>query len=216
MTAQALTSSTAFDLLLSLEEAVLINGSSVPKNAEAREQWSGVKCLVAGMNMIVPLQQVTEILEARSLTAIPGCAGWVRGLMNVRGRLLPVFGVSEFFNGGRSRSNVSQVVVVEHGAIFCGIAVDKVFGIQKFFQEDFNERKPASEAALDGVGEYIGTSTIIDGNSWSQLDVCGLAVCMSHANPASTGASENRLEASRVRHMPALDPTDKKAEKHAN
>jgi twitching motility protein PilI len=216
MTAQALTSSTAFDLLLSLEEAVLINGSSVPKNAEAREQWSGVKCLVAGMNVIVPLQQVTEILEARSLTAIPGCAGWVRGLMNVRGRLLPVFGVSEFFNGGRSRSNVSQVIVVEHGAIFCGIAVDKVFGIQKFFQDDFSENKPRAEAALDGVGEYTGASTVIDSDSWYQLDVCGLAVRMSHANPASTGASENRLDTSRMRHIAALDQPDKTAEKHAN
>jgi chemotaxis signal transduction protein len=216
MTMQALTGSTAFNLLLSLEEAVLLNGGAVPKNAEAREQWSGVKCLVAGRNVIVPLQQVTEILEARSLTAIPGCATWVKGLMNVRGRLLPVFGVSEFFNGGRGRNGTVQVIVVEQGAIFCGIAVDKVFGIQKFFQDDFSENTPLSGSALDGVGEYAGASTVIDNDSWYQLDVCGLATRMSHANPASAVASETRLDAPRPRTDVVPGQPDKTEQTHAN
>jgi twitching motility protein PilI len=216
MTMQALTNSTAFNLLLSLEEAVLLNGSAVPKNAEAREQWSGVKCLIAGRNVIVPLQQVTEILEARSLTAIPGCAAWVKGLMNVRGRLLPVFGVSEFFNIGRGRNSAVQVIVVEQGAIFCGIAVDKVFGIQKFFQDDFSEHTPLSGAALDGVGEYAGASIVIDNDSWHQLDVCGLATRMSHANPASAAASENRLDGMRPRTTAGSSQPDKTEQTHAN
>ena len=138
MTPRVLTDNTAFNLLLELEEAVLLNGGAVPKNADSREQWSGVRCLVAGMNFIVPLHQVAEILEPRAVTSIPGCAGWVKGLMNVRGRLLPVFGVSEFFSGSRTRNGSFQIILVEQGAIFCGIAVDKVFGIQKFFQHDFS------------------------------------------------------------------------------
>src|SRR5687767_11041676 len=146
MTSHAPTGNTSFDLLLSLEEAVLLNGSAVPKNADAREQWSGVRCVVAGMNFVVPLQQVAEILEPRALTSIPGCAGWVKGLMNVRGRLLPVFGVSEFFSGARTRSNSIQIILVEQGTTFCGIAVDKVFGIQKFFQDDFSEASLVPEA----------------------------------------------------------------------
>src|SRR5688500_5799888 len=101
MTTRAPTGNTAFNLLLNLEEAVLLNGRAVPKNTDAREQWSGVRCLVAGTNFIVPVNQVAEILEPRSVTAIPGCAPWVKGLMNVRGRLLPVFGISEVFSGGR-------------------------------------------------------------------------------------------------------------------
>jgi twitching motility protein PilI len=197
MTSPVLSDSAAFNLLLNLEEAVLLNGSAVPKNMDAREQWSGVKCFAAGMNVIVPLQQVKEILEPRLLTAVPGCAGWIKGLMNVRGRLLPVFGVSEFFGGARIRNGSFQIIVVEQGAIFCGIAIDKVFGIQKFFQDDFRQGNPAFDMGLEGLGEYAGLCTVIDDDSWYQLDICGLADRMSHANPAASVAHENRVDASR-------------------
>jgi twitching motility protein PilI len=197
MTSHALSDSSAFNLLLSLEGAVLLNGGAVPKSADARAQWSGVRCVVAGMNVIVPLQQVKEILEPRSLTAIPGCASWIKGLMNVRGRLLPVFGVSEFFGGARIRMGAFQIIVVEQGTIFCGIAIDKVFGIQKFFQDDFHRGKPASGASLEELDEYAGLFTVVDDERWHQLDICRLADRMSHANPAVTVTHEGRAEASR-------------------
>ncbi len=200
MTTQIPTRNTAFNLLLSLEEAVLLNGSVIPKNTEAREQWSGVRCVVAGMNFVIPLHQVGEILEPRSLTAIPGCAGWIKGLMNVRGRLLPVFGVSEFFSGARSRNNSYQIIIVEQGAIFCGIAVDKVFGMQKFPQDEFRSGEPVSEVGLEGIGEYVGPFTVIGTESWHQLDIWGLATRMSHANPSVAATLESRLEKPRPQH----------------
>ncbi len=205
MTTRLLTANAAFNLLLSIEEAVLLNGNAVPKNTDAREQWSGVRCLVAGMRFIVPLHQVGEILEPRSVTAIPGCAGWVKGLMNVRGRLLPVFSASEFLSGVKTRNNSFQIILVEQGALFCGIAVDKVFGMQKFFQDDFRKGIPLLEAGLDGIAEYVGFFTSLDGDSWYQLDISGLAARICHANPAST--NESRSDGQRFR--PVVAGVDK-------
>lgn len=207
MTTRVPTTNAAFNLLLSLEDAVLVNGNAVPKNVEAREQWSGVRCLVAGMNFIVPLHQVGEILEPRSLTAIPGCAGWVKGLMNVRGRLLPVFSASEFLGGIKTRNNSFQIILVEQGALFCGIAVDKVFGMQKFFQDDFRNGSPAFEAGLDGIAEYVGFFTVLEGDSWYQLDISGLAARISHANPAAAGTSDGRTDGLRFRQVVATADT---------
>ena len=199
MTPRVLTASTAFNLLLSLEEAVLLNGDAVPKNADSSEQWFGVRCVIAGMNFIVPLHLVAEILEPRSVTVIPGCAGWVKGLMNVRGRLLPVFGVSEFFNGARTRHGSSQIILVEQGTTFCGIAVDKVFGIQKFFQNDFREGDLVLEAGLEGLDAYVGFFTVVGSDNWYQLHIGELAMRMSHTNPAATVANESRVDGSRLR-----------------
>lgn len=191
----------AFNLLLSIEKAVSLNGNVVPKNVDAREQWSGVRCQIAGMNFIVPLHQVGEILEPRSVTAIPGCAGWVKGLMNVRGRLLPVFSASEFLSWVKTRNNSFQIILVEQGTLFCGIAVDKVFGMQKFFQDDFREAALAVEAGLEGIAEYAGLLTVLDATSWYQLDISGLAARISHANPAA--ASESRPDDTRYRPVAA-------------
>lgn len=197
MSSRALIDNDAFNLLLSLEEAVLLNGGEFVRNADSREQWSGVKCVVAGTSFILPLDQVAEILEPRFITAIPGCASWVKGLMNVRGRLLPVFGLSEFLNGGRNRNTFWQIILVEQGATFCGIAVDKVFGMQKFLQEDFREPGPLPRTQLEGIDEYVDFFTMIDGDSWYRLDIGALAVRMSQANPAATVSGENRTETSR-------------------
>lgn len=216
MNSHAPTGSAAFNLLLGLEEAVFLNGGAVPKNADAREQWSGVKCQVAGMNVIVPLPQVKEILEPRPLTAIPGCAGWIKGLMNVRGRLLPVFGISEFFGGAKIRNGSFQIIVVEQGAIFCGIAIDKVFGIQKFFQDDFSKSDPAAATGLEGLREYAGFSTLIDNDHWYQLDICGLADRVSHANPAVTIAGESRVDSSRPRQALTLANPYQQQSTHAS
>jgi twitching motility protein PilI len=207
MTSRVLTGSTAFNLLLSLEEAVLLNGGAVPKSTDSSAQWSGVRCVVAGMNFIVPLHQVAEILEPRSVTSIPGCAAWVKGLMNVRGRLLPVFGVSEFFKGARTSFVSSQILLVEQGSTFCGIAVDKVFGIQKFFQNDFSEGNLVPEAGLEGLGEHVGFFTVMGSDNWYQLDIGGLATRMSHTNPAATHVIDSRVDGPRPPPVSALADT---------
>jgi twitching motility protein PilI len=207
MTTHAVSGNTAFNLLLSLEEAVLLNGGAVPKNVDAREQWSGVRCVVAGMNFVMPLHQVGEILEPRALTAIPGCAGWVKGLMNVRGRLLPVFSVSEFFGGPRTRSSSFQIILVEQGATFCGIAVEKVFGIQKFFQDDFSESNAMPEPGFEAIAEFVGASTAVGSDSWVQLDIAALAARMCQANPAATATNDTRSENSRTRPVAVLADT---------
>lgn len=51
-------------------------------------QWIGFQ--LGGQHYAVPVDQVQEVIRPRDIAAVPGAPGIVLGLMNLRGRLLPV------------------------------------------------------------------------------------------------------------------------------
>lgn len=56
--------------------------------ADAISHWIGFR--LGGQHYAVPVDQVQEVIRPRDIAAVPGAPGIVLGLMNLRGRLLPV------------------------------------------------------------------------------------------------------------------------------
>jgi purine-binding chemotaxis protein CheW len=46
--------------------------------------------MVSGLNLAVPLERVSEILSYEGVSAVPGTPAFVRGVVHVRGRVIPV------------------------------------------------------------------------------------------------------------------------------
>jgi twitching motility protein PilI len=74
---------------------------------------------------------------------------WVKGVANLRGRLLPIMDLCGFFGHELSPLRKQRrVLVVEHGDMFAGLLVDEVFGLQHFAQDSLepvdNEHGPVS------------------------------------------------------------------------
>ena len=58
-----------------------------------------------------------------SITRVPGAKGWVRGLANVRGQLLPIIDMKQFIGSGVAvLSRNTRIVVVNHREIPAGPA----------------------------------------------------------------------------------------------
>jgi twitching motility protein PilI len=92
--------------------------------------------------------EVSEVLHEPRFTQLPGVKPWVKGVANLRGRLLPIMDLCSFF--GHEQSNLRKqrrVLVVEHGEVFAGLMVDEVFGLQHFAQDSL---EPVSMADLHG------------------------------------------------------------------
>ena len=80
--------------------------------------------------------EVSEVLHEPRCTLLPGVRPWVKGVANLRGRLLPIIDLCGFF--GHELSAVRKqrrVLVVEHNEVFTGLMVDEVFGLQHFAQD---------------------------------------------------------------------------------
>jgi len=65
-------------------------------------------------HLVIPIDVVREILEVGRMTPMPQTPGFVRGVMNLRGAVMPVIDLGARFGFGRSAiGRRSAIVVVE-------------------------------------------------------------------------------------------------------
>lgn len=130
-----------FQQLLELDNRFRKHAASLPARQEAGEFWSGVGFRMGQNYYVAPMSEVAEVLPEPRFTLLPGVKDWVRGVANVRGRLLPVMDLCGFFGMSLSGSRKSRrVIVLEHQGLFAGLTVDEVLGMQHFSAEEFSEQ----------------------------------------------------------------------------
>lgn len=131
------------------------------KRAEGRivsEQtlWSGVAFRMGDINMIAPLGEVAEVVNTVDVTAIPKVKAWMKGVANLRGRLLPVCDLVEFTgivdSTQQTRSNLKKIIVIDQSSVYSGLVVNQVYGIQHFHHDQYVGE---SLQVHDGVDAYL-------------------------------------------------------------
>ncbi|MBD1549925.1 chemotaxis protein CheW [Pseudomonas typographi] len=125
--------STAFELLLDIDRRCRAQASALPSQDARLQSWSGIGFRLASHWFVAPMAEVVEVLPEPRLAQVPGVHHWVRGVANLRGRLLPVMDLCGFF--GQERSSVRKqrrVLVIDHEELFTGLLVDEVPGLQHF------------------------------------------------------------------------------------
>jgi len=127
---------TAFELLLQIDRRCRLLGADLPSQPTHRAGWSGIGFRLGEHWYVAPMGEVSEVLHEPRHTHLPGVKPWVRGVANLRGRLLPLMDLCGFF--GHELSPVRKqrrVLVVDHDEVFAGLLVDEVLGLQHFAQD---------------------------------------------------------------------------------
>ncbi|MFT6101681.1 MAG: twitching motility protein PilI [Granulosicoccus sp.] len=123
----------AFSVLQSLATKSLGAARQLPAQSEVVEQWRGIGFSLMGLNFVVPMEELVEMLEVPAHTRLPGVKPWVKGVANIRGRLLPLFDLATFFSGVLTGNKKSQrLLVLDKQGIYAGLWVDAVHGMQYF------------------------------------------------------------------------------------
>ncbi|HQQ62864.1 MAG TPA: chemotaxis protein CheW [Pseudomonadales bacterium] len=123
----------AFQTLLEVTASARLTAKGLPAQLDIKPHWSGIGFVLFGRRFVAPMGEITEMLEIPHFTHLPGVQGWIKGLANVRGRLLPLTDLAAFL-GGRleaPRRN-RRVLVIENGETYSGLMVDGVLGMQHF------------------------------------------------------------------------------------
>lgn len=102
---------------------------------------------VAGEEFALHVAHVTEIVRLQKIFAVPDVASHIRGVINLRGKVIPLLDV-------RARFGIEQVpyddrtvvVVIEVGDSPTGLVVDRVFDIVEIPPENL-EPAPATHTA---------------------------------------------------------------------
>lgn len=140
---------TPFQILLGIDQRCRACAAGLPSQQEMQQTWSGIGFRMGERCFVAPMGEVSEVLHEPRFTLLPGVKSWVKGVANVRGRLLPVMDLCGFFGNELSPlRKLRRLLVVDHHEIFAGLTVDEVFGMQHFPVDAFSEQMPPLEAKI--------------------------------------------------------------------
>jgi twitching motility protein PilI len=173
--AQTLTAAMQIDpvsILKQIEDRCRHSATGLPQNAESRRQWSGVVFRLAYSRMAAAMGEVVEILTYPELTVIPYTRSWVRGIANIRGRLLPVIDMNGFMHGRLTPiDRRTRVMVAECGGVYSGLVVDEVMGLKHFPEEAIVAEPGGIDEALR---PYVHRGFSIEGEHWGIFSLAKL------------------------------------------
>lgn len=174
----------AFQALLSLALQTRHHARGLPAQVDIKPHWSGIGFKLLGRRFVAPMGEVSEMLEVPGYTRLPGVQPWVRGVANVRGRLLPLCDLAVFL-GDRIHSPRKQqrVLILEDEDLYTGLLVDQVFGMQHFPVDSFD-----SSPSLDqlSVAAYVDGCYRQQAQEWLVFSPLRLAQDANFLNAASS------------------------------
>lgn len=108
---------------------------------------------VQGEEYGIPIDQVREIKVLSETTRLPNTPDYLRGVMNLRGQVLPVFDLRARFHGVPTQVTPTHVVVVlSQGTEMIGLLVDAVLDI---LETVAGEITPVPVRDLSDAGHFL-------------------------------------------------------------
>lgn len=148
--------------------------ADLPMQEDAVQYWSGVGFKLDGRRFLAPLDEVSEILSVPAYTRVPGVLSWMKGVANVRGRLMTVMDLSRFLGKTSPlQEKRRRLLVLDQSDLYTGIIVDEVLGMQHFPADDHVATSP--EDSQDAVLDYLRGGYQRDGEDWSVFSLTRLA-----------------------------------------
>lgn len=89
-------------------------------------------------NYAIPIEQVKEIKTVGPITKIPKSKSYVKGVMNLRGKIIPVIDVNEKIGLSKTNSDYSKqrILVADINNILLGLLVDEVNEVLRIDAKD--------------------------------------------------------------------------------
>ena len=133
-----------YELLRELDRRARAAAQGKPEASASGAEWVGIAFRLGGEAFLLAREETREVMSyPAAVTRVPGAKGWVRGLSNLRGQLLPVIDLRAFLGSGASNiTRASRVLVANHREIPAGLLVDEVMGFRRFYESEFSAELP--------------------------------------------------------------------------
>jgi purine-binding chemotaxis protein CheW len=127
--------------------------SSAMRAADALEL---LEFRLAGERYAVETRFVSEVHPLRDLTPLPGTPSFIRGIVNLRGRILPVYDLKKFFGlPEQGVTDLHRIIVADGGDFEIGLLADVVLGVRELSRAALSPPLPTLSAIameyLEGV-----------------------------------------------------------------
>ncbi|MBS0557905.1 MAG: chemotaxis protein CheW [Proteobacteria bacterium] len=161
-----------FDALADYERRSLAHVAGMPEQIEAPGLWRGIGFRIGQRYLVSGISEVNEILTPPALTIVPGTRGWLLGVANVRGNLVPVIDLKQYLEGERTQvTDASRVLLVRQAGGSVGLLIDEVLGQRSFSEE---QRAEAIGEDDERYGRFIGEKYPLGDVHWGQFSMATL------------------------------------------
>ena len=172
-----------FAALLDLAQRSISSAQGLPAQVDIKPHWSGIGFKLAGHRFVAPMGEVSEIMAQPPATRLPGVQSWVRGVSNVRGRLLPLIDLESFFGGTLGVRKRRRVLALELGDLYTGLIVSEVYGMQHIPVDSFRDEVPE---AINTLKPFLAGSYNHNDQVWSVFSPFKLAQNAEFFNAAAS------------------------------
>jgi len=114
-----------------------------------------------GEHYALPITAVQEIIHYMPPGATAAASGLIRGMINLRGKLLPVVDLSPRVGGELEVGASTRILVVEVSGGALGVIVDAVDGIERIAAEQIEELPAAAKRELGEQIAAVGDRLIV-------------------------------------------------------
>lgn len=93
---------------------------------------------LADQDYALPILETREILHIVPVTTIPGEPAYVKGVINLRGRIVPVVDLRlKLGLTVAEADSETKIIVVDHSNRQVGLIVDRVSGVGRYSEDEF-------------------------------------------------------------------------------
>jgi purine-binding chemotaxis protein CheW len=130
---------------------------------EETEESAGTKYLMCKLGeeiFGIDIRYITDIIELEKITAIPDVPGYVRGVINLRGQVIPIIDIRLRFNmEERSYDDRTVITVVNIHDRSVGFVVDTATEVQDIYKQDISpppefRARAGKEQYINGLGKF--------------------------------------------------------------
>lgn len=169
-----------FSLLQQMQADSMSITPDLPEEAQAANMWSGIGFRIGNVHLLAPLDQVSEVLRCPDYAVVPGTRKWLRGIANVRGNLITIVDMAEYF--GKEPvflDDHARLMVMNIEELNTALLVNDVFGLRHFDEDEDRRDLPGLG---DSVDAHITGAFLRDNILWGIFDMESLASSGSFQN----------------------------------
>ena len=108
----------------------------------------------------LPIQQVHEIIRYSEPRSVASRADWVRGVISLRGRIVPVYDLATRLGLTSKLSEQTKIVIVEVGSETAGVIVDGVEEVLTVEDGELQEAPGADTTLIESIAK-IGDRLVV-------------------------------------------------------
>lgn len=160
-------------LLRKIQTHSIETAPGLPQEIQAATLWSGVAFRLGEMHLVTQLDQVLEVLPCPEYTTVPGTKTWVKGVANIRGNLITIVDLAEYF--GKPPvflDERARLLVMNVPGLHTGLLVHEVLGLRHFDEEAERHDLPDLD---DPVMAHVKAAFVRDHVLWAVFDMKSLA-----------------------------------------